>query len=385
MNIPYGRQWIQQDDIAAVLKVLQSDWLTTGPAVKEFETALAEQTGARYAVVVSSGTAALHLACLAAEVATGDLAVSSPNTFVASMNCALYCGARPAFVDIDSRTYNLDPSRLDSFLESYHREARLKALIPVHFAGQPCDMERVTRAARKARLTVIEDASHALGAQWKDSQGEWHKVGSCSHSDMTTLSFHPVKHITTGEGGAVLTNRADLHEKLKRLRDHGIVRNPSSNGHGAWYYEALDLGFNYRLTDLQCALGISQLRKLDAWVVRRREIASLYDRLLGGVDTITIPHQRPNAQSSYHLYVIQVPFRSRIYRALQARGVGVQIHYVPVHLHPLYRARFGFEPGDFPVAEAYYERALSVPIFPRLTDDEVRLVVDELKNALQGS
>jgi UDP-4-amino-4,6-dideoxy-N-acetyl-beta-L-altrosamine transaminase len=368
-----------------VLKVLRSDWLTTGPAVQEFETALAERTGARYAVVVSNGTAALHLACLAAAVGPGDLVISSPNTFVASMNGALYCGARPAFVDIDPGTYNLDIEALVSFLERYHGEAKLKALIPVHFAGQPCDMERIARAARKTKMTVIEDASHALGAQWKDSRGEWHAVGSCSHSDMTTLSFHPVKHITTGEGGAILTNRSDLHEKLKRLRNHGIVRNPgtSSNGHGAWYYEMQDLGFNYRLTDLQCALGLSQLRKLEAWVARRREIASLYDRLLGGLNDVTIPHQRPNARSSYHLYVIQVPRRSKVYATLQARGIGVQIHYLPVHLHPLYRTRFGFKPGDFPVAEAYYERALSLPIFPRLRDEEVEHVVDELRGSLR--
>lgn len=367
-----------------MLKVLRSDWLTTGPEVQEFERALAEKTGACYAVAVSSGTAALHLACLAAGIGTGDLVVSSPNTFVASMNCALYCGARPAFVDIDPGTYNLDPEGLVSFLERYHGDARLKALIPVHLAGQPCDMERISRAARKARLIVIEDASHALGARWKDSQGEWHKVGSCSHSDMTTLSFHPVKHITTGEGGAILTNRPDLCEKLQRLRDHGIARNPSSNGQGAWYYEVQDLGFNYRLTDLQCALGISQLRKLEAWVERRREIASLYDRLLGGLDNVTIPHQRANAQSSYHLYVIQVPSRSKVYQILRARGIGVQIHYLPVHLQPLYRARFGFKPGDFPAAEAYYERTLSLPIFPRLTDGEVEQVAHELKESVQN-
>lgn len=369
-----------------MLKVLRSDWLTTGPAVQEFEAALAEKTGAGYAVVVSNGTAALHLACLAAAVGPGDVAISSPNTFVASMNCALYCGARPAFVDIDPGTYNLDPEALVSFLERYHGEGKLKALIPVHFAGQPCDIERISRAARKAKLTVIEDASHALGAQWKDSRGGWHTVGSCSHSDMTTFSFHPVKHITTGEGGAILTNRSDLHEKLKQLRNHGIVRNPrpSSNGHGARYYEMQELGFNYRLTDMQCALGISQLRKIEGWVARRREIASLYDRLLAGSDKVTIPHQRPNMRSSYHLYVIQVPSRCKVYQALQARGIGVQIHYLPVHLHPLYRARFGFKPGDFPAAEAYYERTLTLPIFPRLSDDEVKQVVHELEECLQN-
>jgi dTDP-4-amino-4,6-dideoxygalactose transaminase len=333
--------------------------------------------------VVSNGTAALHLACLAAGLGPGDLAISSPNTFVASMNCALYCGAHPAFVDIDARTYNLDPEALAFFLEHHHGEAKAKVLIPVHFAGQPCDMERLSRAARNARLVVIEDASHALGARWKDSRGDWQRVGNCSHSDMTTLSFHAVKHITTGEGGAILTNRPDLYERLKRLRNHGIPA-PSSNGHRPWDREMSELGFNYRLTDLQSALGISQLRKLDLWVTRRREIASLYDRQLAGLEQVRIPCQRSNAFSSYHLYVVQVPSRPKVFETLRARGIGVQVHYRPVHLQPVYRHRFGFKPGDFPVAEAYYERALSLPIFPMMSDADAGCVVDELKAALSN-
>jgi perosamine synthetase len=380
--IPYGRQWIQEDDIEAVVKVLRSDWLTTGPVVDQFEAALAEKLGAKYTVVVSSGTAALHLACLAAGLGPGDMVISSPNTFVASTNCALYCGARPAFVDIDSRTYNLDPGALLSFLTSGKTDERVKALIPVHFAGQPCDMERISRAAREAHLVIIEDACHALGAQWQDSHGEWHRVGSCSHSDMAVLSFHPVKHITTGEGGAIMTNRPDLYAKLKQLRNHGICKCLSSNnGNGPWYYELRDLGFNYRITDLQCALGMSQLPKLDGWVERRREIAATYDRLL---ENVMIPYQAKNTRSSYHLYVIQVPSRRHIFETLQARGIGVQVHYVPVHLHPVYRDRFGFRPGDFPAAENYYEHAISLPIFPQLTDADVLYVVHEVKAATGG-
>jgi UDP-4-amino-4,6-dideoxy-N-acetyl-beta-L-altrosamine transaminase len=383
--IPYGRQWIQEDDIEAVVQVLRSDWLTTGPVVDQFEASLAEKLRAKYAVVVSSGTAALHLACLAAGVGPGDVVISSPNTFAASTNCALYCGARPAFVDIDARTYNLDPDALLSFLSRRKTDEKVRALIPVHFAGQPCDMERISRAAREAHLVIIEDACHALGARWQDSQGEWHRVGSCSHSDMAVLSFHPVKHITTGEGGAIMTNRPDLHAKLKQLRNHGISKDLSSkNGNGAWYYELDDLGFNYRLTDLQCALGISQLRKLDGWVERRREIAATYDQLLGQLENVGIPYQAKNTWSSYHLYVIQVPSRRRIFETLRARCVGVQVHYVPVHLHPIYRTRFGFRPGDFPAAENYYEHAISLPIFPRMSDADKLRVVHEVKAAVES-
>jgi len=384
-SIPYGRQWIQEDDIEAVVKVLRSDWLTTGPVVEQFEAALAEKLGASYAVVVSSGTAALHLACLAAGVGPADVVVSSPNTFAASTNCALYCGARPAFVDIDPRTYNLAPDSLLSFLSRRGTDERVQAVIPVHFAGQPCDMERISLAAREAHLVIIEDACHALGARWQDSHGACYGVGSCSHSDMAVLSFHPVKHITTGEGGAIMTNRPDLYAKLKQLRNHGISKDISSNnGNGPWYYELRDLGFNYRLTDLQCALGISQLPKLDGWVERRRQIAATYDQFLGHLENVLIPYQAKNAWSSYHLYVIQVPSRRRVFETLRARGIGVQVHYLPVHLHPVYRDRFGFSSGDFPAAENYYEHAISLPIFPRMSDADVLQVVHEVKAAVES-
>jgi perosamine synthetase len=384
-SIPYGRQWIQEDDVEAVVKVLRSDWLTTGPVVDQFEADLAEKLGARYAVVVSSGTAALHLACLAAGVGPGDLVISSPNTFAASTNCVLYCGARPAFADMDPRTYNLDPDALLSFLSRSKTDGKVKAVIPVHFAGQPCDMERISRASREAHLVIIEDACHALGARWQDSQGEWHRVGSCSHSDMAVLSFHPVKHITTGEGGAIMTNRPELHAKLKQLRNHGISKDLSLNdGNDPWYYELCDLGFNYRLTDFQCALGISQLPKLDGWVERRREIAATYDQLLGQLENVMIPYQSKNTCSSYHLYVIQVPSRRRVFENLRMNGIGVQVHYVPVHLHPVYRDRFAFRPGDFPVAENYYGHAISLPIFPRMSDADTLRVVHEVKTAVKN-
>ena len=265
--LPYGRQWIDDDDVAAVVAALRSDWLTTGPRVEEFEAALAAKVGARFAVAVSSGTAALHLACLAAGVGPGDVVVSTPNTFAASINCALYCGACPAFADIDPATLNLDPAALVLTLAERRREGRVQAVIPVHFAGQPCAMEEISAAARAAGSTIIEDGCHALGASWRDNDGRWQSVGNCSHSDMVAFSFHPVKHITTAEGGAIATNRPDLYERLKELRNHGIIRDRAKLGHPdePWYYEIREPGFNYRLNDLQCALGISQLRKLDGW------------------------------------------------------------------------------------------------------------------------
>ena len=385
--LPYGHQWIEEDDIEAVVKVLRSDWLTTGPAVEEFEAALAEKVGARYAVAVANGTAALHLACLAAGLGPGDSLISSPNTFAASTNAALYCGARPAFVDINERTYNMDPDALDRFLGHHTGESKPKAVVPVHFSGQPCDMERIASIARRADLVIIEDACHALGAKWRDSQGQWQKSGSCSHCDMTAFSFHPVKHITTAEGGVITTNRSDLYEKLKRLRNHGLVRDPAhlQNGHGAWYYEMQDLGFNYRLSDLQCALGTSQLKKLDSWVARRREIAAAYDHLLGDVDGVVIPYQKENTYSSYHLYVIQVESRRKVFETLRGKGIGVQVHFFPVHLHPFYRNHFGFRPGDFPIAEAYYEHAISLPVFPQMSDDDVHRVIREVKAAARNA
>jgi perosamine synthetase len=383
-TLPYGRQWIEDDDVAAVVAALHSDWLTTGPRVEEFEAALAAKVGARFAVAVSSGTAALHLACLAAGVGPGDVVVTTPNTFAASINCALYCGARPAFADIDPATLNLDPAALARTLAQRRREAGVKAVIPVHFAGQPCAMAEISQSARAAGSTIIEDACHALGASWRDANGRWQSVGNCSHSDMVAFSFHPVKHITTAEGGAITTNRPDLCEQLKQLRNHGIIRDRAKLAHPEepWYYEIREPGFNYRLSDLQCALGVSQLRKLDGWVERRRELAARYDRRLGALEGVRLPVQRENTRSSYHLYVVQVPQRAKVFKLLHEQGVKVQVHYPPVHLHPLYRERFGFRRGDFPRTEAYYESAMSLPLFPQMSDGDVEYVVDALRAAL---
>jgi perosamine synthetase len=385
-TLPYGRQWIDDDDVEAVVAALRSDWLTTGPRVEEFEAAFAAKIGARFAVAVSSGTAALHLACLAAGVGPGEVVVSTPNTFAASVNCALYCGARPAFVDIDPATLNLDPGALARLLADRRGEGRPRAVIPVHFAGQPCAMEEISAAARAVGMAIIEDGCHALGASWRDRDGRWQSVGNCSHSDMVAFSFHPVKHMTTAEGGAIATNRQDLHERLKQLRNHGINRDASklSRSEGPWYYEIRELGFNYRLSDLQCALGVSQLRKLDSWVARRRELAALYDRRLAGIEGVKLPTQREDTRSSYHLYVMQVPQRGQVFKLLHEHGVKVQVHYLPVHLHPFYQERFGFRRGDFPRTEAYYEGAMSLPLFPQMNDDDVEYVVEALRAALAG-
>jgi perosamine synthetase len=380
-NLPYGRQWIDDTDVAAVVDALRSDWLTTGPRVEQFEAALAAKVGADYAVVASSGTAALHLACLAAGVGPGGVVISSPNTFVASTNCALYCGARPAFADIDE-TLNLDPAALARLL-NHLPLGQPQAVIPVHFAGQPCAMEQISSLARPAGLRIIEDACHALGARWRDAAGRWQSVGNCSHSDMTVFSFHPVKHITTAEGGAITTNDRQLYERLRRLRHHGIGRTPAQlDDQEPWRYEISELGYNYRLSDIQCALGLSQLSKLDGWVERRRTLAALYDRELGGLSEIKRPAQAANNFSSYHLYVVQVPRRAAVFRQLHERGIKAQVHYLPVHLHPLYRERFGYHAGDFPKAEAYYEGALSLPMFPQMSDGDVTYVAEVLRDAL---
>lgn len=387
--IPYGRQSISAADIATVAEVLSGDWVTQGPAVERFEQALAERLGARYAVAVSSGTAALHLACAAAGVSEGDRVITSPNTFVASSTCGVLCGAEPSFVDIDPRTYNIDPDVLDSALGRTSNIGGV--LVPVHFAGQPCDMERISDAAARHSLTVIEDACHAIGATWSDQSGQVYRVGDCSHSDMTCFSFHPVKHITTGEGGAILTNRSDLYYRLIRLRSHGITKAPrdwDQPDEGPWYYEMQDLGFNYRITDFQCALGLAQLQKLDGWVEKRRAIASRYDDVLGQVDAIVIPYQAPFSDSSYHLYPVTFTGdaanrRREVFETMRIAGIGVQVHYIPVHLQPYYARTHGFAMGDFPVAESYYERCLSLPIYPDLSRKEQEYVISILLKAIE--
>ncbi|MBI5888755.1 MAG: UDP-4-amino-4,6-dideoxy-N-acetyl-beta-L-altrosamine transaminase [Deltaproteobacteria bacterium] len=393
--IPYGRQWIDEDDIRAVARALSCDYLTQGPGVERFEEALAGYLGARFAVAVSSGTAALHLACLAVGVKDRLEAITTPITFAASANSAVYCGGKPVFADIEPHTFNINPDEIRKKIT-----ARAKAVIPVHFAGLACDMDAIRAIADERGLTVIEDACHALGAEYKDLKGKWHKAGSCAHSDLSIMSFHPVKHITTGEGGAILTNSPELYERLMLLRTHGITKKPDAfknkamafDENGApnpWYYEMQEAGFNYRLTDLQCALGISQLKKLDAFVARRRRIADIYSAAFKGIDLITPQAVSAGRVSSYHLYAVQIDFkrlgksRARIMTELKEKGIGTQVHYIPVHLQPFYRERFGCKKGDFPVAEAYYEKALSLPMYPKMTDDDVRRVVQAVTGLLK--
>jgi len=384
--IPYGRQTVSEDDIRAVVDVLRSDWLTQGPSIELFERAVADYCGATYAVAVNSATSALHIACLAAGLGSGDLLWTTPNTFVASANCALYCGADVDFIDIDRRTYNLSIENLEHKLRQAESCGRLpKIVVPVHFSGQSCEMEPIRKLSRQYGFTIIEDASHAIGGRYRESI-----IGSGTFSDMTVLSFHPVKIVTTGEGGMVLTNSKDLHDKLVRLRSHGITRDPElmvGESHGPWYYQQIELGFNYRMTDMQAALGVSQMHRLDEFVERRHYLASRYDRLLLSLP-LTVPWQHPDSYSAWHLYVIKLDLENltkshrQVFEELRQANIGVNIHYIPVHTQPYYR-RLGFNPGDFPVAEQYYERAISLPMFFGLTEDQQDYVVDILKKVLQ--
>lgn len=425
--ILYGRQWIDEEDINAVIDVLKSDWITQGPKIDEFEKALANYCGAKYAVAVNSGTSALHLACLAAGIKEGDEVITTPITFVASANCVVYCGGIPVFADINKDTYNIDPSEIRKKITS-----KTKAVIPVDFAGLPCDMEAIRKIADEHDLIIIEDACHALGAEYrikesvvriKDSglrakeklnsyhlplnpKEEWIKVGSCSHSDMTVFSFHPVKHITTGEGGAVLTNNAELYEKLLLLREHGIIRNPEKFinkdlafflnpeslilNPNSWYYEIHELGFNYRITDIQCALGLSQLKKLDMFLAKRRSIASAYSQAFKDIELVTTPAEPEDKKPAYHIYVLQIDFerlgktRADVMNKLRASGIGTQVHYIPIHLQPYYRNNFGYRKGDYPAAEEYYDKALSIPIYPKMNDAEIKRVINSVKGCLNA-
>jgi UDP-4-amino-4,6-dideoxy-N-acetyl-beta-L-altrosamine transaminase len=382
--IPYSRQWLDEDDMRAVMDVLRGDWLTQGPAVEAFERALAECCGSRYAVAVSSGTAALHLACLAAEVGPGDSGVTSPITFVASANCIAYCGGIPRFADVDPRTIALDPDSLEDVCACHPP----RVIIPVDFAGHPADLPAIQRVARRHGAVVIEDAAHALGASYLH-EGEEYRTASCAHTDMATLSFHPVKHITTGEGGAVLTNAPAYYQRLLELRTHGITRDASrlTREDGPWYYEQQELGFNYRITDLQCALGLSQLRKLPEFVESRRRLVRCYEGLLADLaNEVTLLLEAPGCRSSYHLLVARLDGRTRrrleVFQRLHAEGIRVQVHYIPVHLQPWYQRRFGSRAGDFPHAEAYYAGCVSLPLFPGLSDADVGRVAAALRRAL---
>ena len=385
-SIPYGRQSISPEDIQAVVKVLQSDWLTTGPSVEAFETAVAEYCGACYAVAVNSATSALHSACMALGLQKGDVLWTTPNTFVASANCALYCGADVDFVDIDPQTYNMSITALRQKLEAEKENGRLpKVLVPVHFSGQPCDMRGIAVLAKEYGFAVIEDASHAIGATYEAS-----RIGNCQYSDMTVFSFHPVKIITTAEGGMVTTQNQQLAERLHLYRSHGITRDPANmqgDSHGDWYYQQIDLGYNYRITDLQCALGTSQMKRIDTFLTRRREIAAIYDRELQGLPVL-LPKQQKNVQSAWHLYVIQIDeskagkTRKEVFDFLRSKGIGVNVHYIPVHTQPYYQQKFGFQNGDFPVAEAYYRQAISLPMYAELSQEQQKQVIHVLIEAL---
>ena len=386
--IPYGKQTISEADIAAVVRVLHSDYLTQGSQVPAFESSLKNYCGAAHAVAVCNATAALHIACQALGLGKGDILWTTPITFVASANCALYCGATVDFVDIDPQTLNLSIPLLAEKLAAAQVSGCLpKIIIPVHLCGEPCDMAALHQLAQQYGFKIIEDASHAIGASYHGG-----KVGNCQYSDITVFSFHPVKIITTAEGGACLTNSPELADTLARLRSHGITRNPDEMTHeadGAWYYQQIDLGYNYRMTELQAALGASQMTRLDEFVARRHTLAARYDDLLADLPLI-LPYRNPANQSALHLYPVQVQpesgkTRRQIFDYLRAHGIGVNVHYIPVHTQPYYRQRFGFKSGDFPNAEAYYSRAISLPLYFSLSEDEQDTVVATLKQAFQAA
>jgi UDP-4-amino-4,6-dideoxy-N-acetyl-beta-L-altrosamine transaminase len=381
--IPYGRQQITAEDIAAVVAVLQADWLTQGPMVPRFEAAVAGRCGTAHGVAANSATSALHLACLALGLGPGDRLWTSPNSFVASANCGRYCGASVDFVDIDSRDWNLSTEALATKLEVADREGRLpRVLVPVHFAGQSCDMEAIRALANAYGVRVVEDASHAIGGRYRGLP-----VGNCRRADITVFSFHPVKIITTGEGGMALTDDPELTEHMARLRSHGITRDAAQmqgEADGPWYYQQIELGFNYRMTDMQAALGLSQFDRLESYVAARTALADRYDALLAGLP-LTTPWRNPLAESAWHLYVVmldQPDRRRRVFERMRAAGIGVNVHYIPIHLQPDYR-RFGFRLGDFPQAEEYYRRALTLPLHAGLTEAEQHQVVAALAEALQ--
>ncbi len=396
--IPYGRQDITQEDVDAVVEVLRSDYLTQGPAVPRFEQTVAQHVGAKHALAVNSATSALHIACLALGLGPGDLLWTTPVTFVASANCGLYCGAQVDFVDIDPRTYNLCPQALEAKLDIAQSQGKLpKVVVAVHLCGQPCDMAAIHELAKKYGFKIIEDASHAIGASYAAAKNYARyestqiKVGSCTHSQLTVFSFHPVKIITTGEGGMVTTNDQKIAERLTRLRAHGITSKPelmqSRPDREIWNYQQIELGFNYRMTDIQAALGVSQMSRLHWFIERRRAIAVEYNQAFADLPIIT-PRQFPGLRSSHHLYPICIresdcgKTQRQVYDALWQRGVAANLHYIPVHRQPYYEG-IGFRAGDFPVTERYHQEAISLPIYPALSKDQQACVVDVLNSELR--
>ncbi|MED1441250.1 UDP-4-amino-4,6-dideoxy-N-acetyl-beta-L-altrosamine transaminase [Aeribacillus composti] len=375
--LPYGRQWIDEDDIEAVIEVLKGSYLTTGPYLAKFEQAVAEYVGAKYAVAFSNGTAALHGACFAAGIGNGDEVITTPMTFAASANCVIYQGGTPIFSDIDEKTYNIDPNKIEEKISD-----KTKAIIPVDFTGQPTELDGILEIAKKHNLVVIEDAAHALGAVYKGK-----KVGSIS--DMTMFSFHPVKHITTGEGGIITTNNREYYDKLLQFRSHGITREKDklNEFHGPWYYEMQFLGYNYRMTDIQAALGTSQLKKVDKFVELRRKYVAMYNEAFKDIDEIITPFQHEDGQSSWHLYIIRLKLdkltasRREIFEALQQQNIGVNVHYIPVHLQPYYQ-QLGYKKGICPNAEKLYEEMITLPLFPAMSEKDVNDVIKAVKRTI---
>lgn len=369
--IPYGKQTIDQDDIQAVVDVLKSDFLTTGPKIAEFEQTVADYVGAKYAVAISNGTSALHAACFAAGIGPGDEVITTPLTFAASANCVLYCGGTPVFADVDPKTYNIDPEDIRRKITD-----RTKAIIAVHLAGQPCDMDTIHSIAHEYGLIVIEDGAHALGSVYKGK-----KVGSLS--DMTTFSFHPVKPITTGEGGMIVTDNEEFYKKMALFRSHGITRDDSmmTRNDGPWFYQQFDLGYNYRITDIQCALGCSQMKKLDRFLARRKEIVARYNEAFADCDNIITPYQLSDTESGWHLYIVQVKNcdRRQVFEAMREKGIGVNVHYIPVYMHPYYQEH-GYENVHCANAEEIYSHIISLPLYPGLTSEQQDYVIDTLKS-----
>lgn len=380
--IGYGHQYIDESDIKAVVDVLKSDYLTQGPSVAKFEQEICRITGAKYCVSVSNATAGLHIAVAALELGDNAEGITTPNTFLASSNCMVYNKIKPVFADINPVTYNIDPIEIEKRITD-----KTKLLIPVHFAGLPCEMEKISAIAKKYNLRVIEDAAHAIGSQYADGS----YVGNCKYSDMTVFSFHPVKTITTGEGGAVTTNDEKLYQKLLMLRSHGTTKDEKllTKNPGPWYYEMQALGFNYRMTDMQAALGYSQLQKLDFFKKRRREIVAKYNNAFAGMKYLKTPTEPKEVSSCFHLYAVQIDFsalgksRSQVMQELRDQGIGSQVHYIPVPTQPFYKNTFGYKDGDYPVAEKYYEQELSLPLYPGLSDEDVESVIETVKKVIK--